>query len=147
LPDRVYFQTKEPYIIGYILECLEIDNVGKFCGHSEYFMYNHLVCFMASWHILWSFNKFFPHFGKLYAPRKIWQPCGQVFFPNREIPLNLVAPISTARPRHAHLHLCLVFFSCSKVSGSIRTCRRQSGLSLPRVTRRLASRSNTARPA
>jgi hypothetical protein len=61
--QMLYFQNRK-----YTLEGLGIDNVGIFCGHSQYFN-NYLVCFLA----IWSFGEFSPVFWYV-VPRQIWQP-------------------------------------------------------------------------
>jgi hypothetical protein len=65
-----YFQQKKHF--GYILEGLEMKDVGIFYGQLVYF-YGHLVYLIAICNILWLFGTFFSTF--LYVlPRKVWQP-------------------------------------------------------------------------
>jgi hypothetical protein len=62
-PDGMFSNQKSR--IGYILEGLAIEGVGK--------LYGHLVYFVAIWYISWLFGMFFLF---LYVvPRKIWQTC------------------------------------------------------------------------
>jgi hypothetical protein len=51
----VYFQTKDPKF-GYILEGLEMENVGIFNGFLDNIFYGHLVYLMGHW-------VYFPNFG------------------------------------------------------------------------------------
>jgi hypothetical protein len=44
----VYFRTKNPNYVGYVLEGLGMDDVGVFSGHLEYFM--------IIWYSLWPFG-------------------------------------------------------------------------------------------
>jgi hypothetical protein len=71
LPDGIFSNQKSTF--GYFWEGLGIANVGVFCGHLGYLQpfgmfHSHMVHFVVNWQI-------FPRFGKLYLPRKIWQPC------------------------------------------------------------------------
>jgi hypothetical protein len=62
LPDGIFSNQKSQF--GLILECLAMEDVGAFYGHS--------VNSPAFWHILWPFYLFcghlvnFPRFGMLY---------------------------------------------------------------------------------
>jgi hypothetical protein len=58
LPDSLSSKNKKSQF-GYILEGLEMENVGIFYDHLEYFK--------AIWYILWQCGIFFPVFGIFYG--------------------------------------------------------------------------------
>jgi hypothetical protein len=70
-PDGLFSCQK--FKFGYILEGLEMENIGIFYDHLEYFAaicYTYLTAILYCWVRL----EYFPRFG-MFGPRKIWQPC------------------------------------------------------------------------
>jgi hypothetical protein len=72
----VYFQTKNPNLGKFYLECLAMKDVSKFNTRLVYVFYCHFAYIMAIWYILRSFWYIFPLFGILYQEQSgtsVWR--------------------------------------------------------------------------